>query len=120
MRDDTYDFDRDDPRRRDQGRYRDRESRARTVRLTMAIATILTSIFAAILALQIVFVLLDANEANPLVMLVSDLAHTLAWFFHDLFTPEWPGLRILLNYGLAALFWLGIGQGISFLVRSLR
>ncbi|MQA06569.1 MAG: hypothetical protein GEV07_28995 [Streptosporangiales bacterium] len=86
----------------------------------MAIATILTSVFAAILALQIVFALLDANEANPLVMVVSDLAYTLAWFFHDLFTPEWPRLRILLNYGLAALFWLGIGQGISVLVRSLR
>ncbi|MQA05674.1 MAG: hypothetical protein GEV07_24145 [Streptosporangiales bacterium] len=80
----------------------------------------ITSVFAAILGLQIIFTLLDANTANPLVTLVADLSYTLAWFFHDLFTPDFPQLRMLLNYGLAALFWLGIGQGISVLVRSLR
>lgn len=107
-------------RMRDDERARDRAARARTVRVATAVATILTSAFAAILALQIVFALLDANEANSLVMVVSDLAYTLAWFFHDLFTPDNSMLRIFLNYGLAALFWLGIGQGISVLLRSLR
>lgn len=108
------------PRARADERVRDRASRARTIRVTMAVATIITGLFAAILGLQIVFALFNANEANPLVMVVSDLAYTLAWFFHDLFTPDYPRLRILLNYGLAALFWLGVGQAISFLMRSLR
>ncbi|MQA02706.1 MAG: hypothetical protein GEV07_08315 [Streptosporangiales bacterium] len=82
--------------------------------------TIVSSLFAAVCALHILFVLLDANTANPLVIFVTDLARGLALFFHDLFTPQYDWLRLVLNYGLAALFWLGIGRGLVILVRSFR
>lgn len=105
---------------REDERVRSRESRATTVRLATAIISVISGLFAAILALHIAFVIFDANSANPLVLFVSDFARGLVLFFHDLFTPQYEWLRVLLNYGLAALFWLGVGRGLVVLVRSLR
>lgn len=105
---------------REEERGRARASRTTTVRVTTAVITILSSVFAVVCALHILFELLQANSANSLVIFVSDFARGLALFFHDLFTFEFRWLRVLVNYGLAALFWLGIGQGLNVLVRSFR
>lgn len=118
----------DDPRRSRRGERRIREdergrahaSRATTVRVTTAVITVLSSLFAVVCALHILFELLQANSANSLVIFVNDFARGLSLFFHDLFTFEFRWLRVLINYGLAALFWLGVGQGLNVLVRSFR
>lgn len=90
------------------------------MRVTTTVVTIISGLFAVVLGLHILFELLRANEANALVVFVGDLARGLDLFFHDLFTPDYRWLRIVLNYGLAALFWLGLGRVIVMLVRSFR
>jgi len=90
------------------------------VRVTTTVVTIISGLFAVVLGLHVLFELLGANEANALVVFVNDLARALDLFFHDLFTPDYQWLRILLNYGLAALFWLVLGRVIVMLIRSFR
>lgn len=112
-------------RRRDRGiraddRSRRRAGRGTTVRLAITVVTVITAAFAVILGLDILFELLRANEYNALVIFVDDLAAALSLFFHDLFTPDYRWLRILLNDGLAALFWLAVGRVIVMIIQSLR
>ncbi|GAA1979868.1 hypothetical protein [Catenulispora subtropica] len=66
-------------------------------------------IIAIILALHIVFVLLDANGGNDIVRTDADWAGWLATWFKDLFTPDNPKLNVFLNYGLAILVYLAVG-----------
>lgn len=101
-------------------RARSTAGRTTTVRVSTTVVTIITGLFAAILGLHVLFELLQANQQNVLVIFVDDLARGLALFFHDLFTPDYRWLRILLNYGLAALFWLGVGRVIVMIIRSFR
>jgi hypothetical protein len=80
-----------------------RSSAGRVVELaTAAIATIIVA--------HIVFVLVGANGANSIVSTDADWASSLAAWFRDLFTPRSAKLAVVLNYGLAALFYLAIGR----------
>ncbi len=64
------------------------------------------TVFAIFLGLQILFVLLGANTANSLVQFISEWAQVLALWFHDLFNTGNFKLDVVLNYGLAIVFWL--------------
>ena len=120
VHDDEY-YDQTRPMRRRSRAVRDgRSGRTTTVRVMTTVITILSGLFAVVLALHILFELLQANPANALVVFVDGLAKGLDLFFHDLFTPDYRWLRILLNYGLAALFWLAIGRVLVMIVRSFR
>jgi hypothetical protein len=63
-----------------------------------------------IFALHVLFVVLDANEDNAVVSLVYGLAKTLVLGFGDVFTPHDAVIGVVLNYGLAALVYLVIGE----------
>jgi hypothetical protein len=63
-----------------------------------------------IFALHVLFVVLDANDANAVVSLVYGLAKTLVLGFGDVFTPHDAVIGVVLNYGLAALVYLVIGE----------
>lgn len=76
-------------------------------------------ILAAIIVLHIIFVLIGANGGNAIVRTDADWASTLAAWFRDLFTMSNAKLEVLVNYGIAALFYLAIGRIISSLVRAL-
>ena len=64
------------------------------------------AIIAVIIAAHILFVLFGANPANALVTFVRDWASVLALWFHDLFSTGNATMNLIVNYGLAIIFWL--------------
>ncbi len=61
---------------------------------------------AALLAIHVVLTVGGANPDNGITRFMAKWADPLALGFQDLFTPDDPKLAVLLNYGIAALFWL--------------
>jgi hypothetical protein len=93
-----------------------------TARHSSLISRVISAIFgviALILILHIVFVLVGANNGNGLVSGLADLAGIFAWGFKNLFTNANEKLATFLNYGLAALVYLGIGGVLQRLFRNL-
>jgi len=64
------------------------------------------AIIAVILVAHVLFTLFGANPGNALVTFVSQWAGILALWFHDLFNTGNPTLDLIVNYGLAIIFWL--------------
>jgi hypothetical protein len=75
---------------------------------------------ALILALDVVFVVLDANPSNDLVAAFSRLADGLVLFFRDLFLLSNQKAGFAVNYGLAAGAYFLLGQAIARLPRHAR
>ncbi|WP_045312792.1 hypothetical protein [Lentzea aerocolonigenes] len=63
-------------------------------------------VFALIEILYILMIVLGANQANAFFKFVQSLAEPLALFFPGLFHTGNFNVDVLLNYGLAAVFWL--------------
>ena len=78
----------------------------------MAIAVVI----ACILALHIIFVLIDSNGSNTIVHTVGSWSWHLAAWFRGLFTTNSARWDTVLDYGLAALAYLFVGQVIARLV----
>ncbi|TVT60519.1 hypothetical protein FNH05_04240 [Amycolatopsis rhizosphaerae] len=76
-------------------------------------------VFAAILVLQVIFTVGSANPVNGIVSWVRGWADGLAMGFRDLFQPSDEKLRVLVNYGIAALFWLIASAIVAKLVRRI-
>ncbi len=74
-------------------------------------------VFALILVIHVALTVGSANPGNGITTFFADVADPLAIGFKDLFTPSDPKLFVLVNYGLAALFWL-IASGV--LVKIIR
>ncbi|WP_158887645.1 hypothetical protein [Amycolatopsis anabasis] len=74
-------------------------------------------IFAAILVLHVIFVIGEANTENGIVSWISSWADGLSIGFKDLFTPDDVKLRVLVNYGIAALFWLIVSAILARIIR---
>lgn len=73
-------------------------------------------VFALIEVLFILMVLFGANQANAFFRFIAQLATPLALFFPGLFQFENPNISILVNYGLAAVFWLVVTAFLARLV----
>jgi hypothetical protein len=69
-----------------------------------------TAVFALIEALYILMIVAGANAANGFVQFIGSLAEPLALFFPGLFATGNIKLDVILNYGLAAVFWLIVGS----------
>ncbi|MBM7811951.1 hypothetical protein [Saccharothrix algeriensis] len=63
-------------------------------------------VFALIEVLYILMILFGANQANAFFRFVQQLAEPLALFFPGLFQLDDANLGVIVNYGLAAVFWL--------------
>jgi hypothetical protein len=63
-------------------------------------------VFALIEVVYILMLILDANTANAFFRFIAALAEPLALFFPGLFQTGNNNVDVLLNYGLAAVFWL--------------
>ncbi|MCI2423668.1 hypothetical protein MOQ72_40310 [Saccharopolyspora sp. K220] len=61
---------------------------------------------AALLAIHVVLTVGSANPENGITRFVASWADPLALGFQDLFMPDDPKAAVLVNYGIAALFWL--------------
>ncbi|WP_066890202.1 hypothetical protein [Carbonactinospora thermoautotrophica] len=73
---------------------------------------------ALVLAGYVVFVVFEANPRNPIVSTVTGWADGLVLWFQDLFTPRNPKVRVLVNYGLAALAYLLAGRLAARVIRT--
>ncbi|MEU8413824.1 hypothetical protein AB0C24_13620 [Amycolatopsis japonica] len=98
-------------------RDRRRWSRRRTVSVACTLIRVLCGLFAAALVAWIVLVFGEANPANGVAEFVRGFAAGVSLGFDDLFTPADAKFRVLLNRGLAAIVWLGIGSLATMLIR---
>ncbi|MEV6244576.1 hypothetical protein [Lentzea sp. NPDC051838] len=64
------------------------------------------AVFALIEVLYILMIVLGANQGNAFFRFIGSLAEPLALFFPGLFATGNYNVDVLLNYGLAAVFWL--------------
>jgi len=76
-------------------------------------------IVAIVLVLRVVLTIGGANPANGITSTITSWSDPLAWGFKNLFTPTQEKLRVLVNYGCAALFWLIISSIIAKIIRRL-
>jgi hypothetical protein len=74
-------------------------------------------LFAAVLVLHVIFVIGSANQSNGIVSFVRGWADGLSLGFKDLFTPSDEKLRVLVNYGIAAVFWLIVSGVLARIIR---
>lgn len=81
------------------GTYSGRASAARII-------TGIGAVFALVEVIYILMILLGANAGNAFVRFIRSIAEPLALFFPGLFPIDNPQLAVLVNYGLAAVFWL--------------
>jgi hypothetical protein len=96
-----------------------RKTKDHAVVFLAALARWIGLIFAAFLVLHVVFVLGNANAANGIVSFVTGWAESASLGFRDLFTPSDAKLRVLVNYGVAAVFWLVVSAVVGKLIRRI-
>lgn len=72
-----------------------------------------------ILVVRVLLTVGGANPANGITSFITTVSDPLAWGFKDLFTPGDAKLRVLVNYGIAAIFWLIVSSIIARLIRRL-
>jgi hypothetical protein len=96
-------------------------SRSRVVGLLADVVRWVGLIFAVVLVVHVVLTVGEANPANGIARFVRTIADAVSLGFKDLFNKpaDDPKLRVLLNYGLAALFWLIVSTVIARLIRRL-
>ncbi|QLY29130.1 hypothetical protein [Nocardia huaxiensis] len=73
-------------------------------------------LFALIEGVYILLLVFDADQSNRFFTFIKGLAEPLALFFPGLFHTGNGDLDIVLNYGLAAVFWLAVTGFIARLV----
>ncbi|WP_236790685.1 hypothetical protein [Amycolatopsis sp. GM8] len=96
-----------------------RRVKDQTVGLVAGIVRWVGLIFAIILVLHVIFTIGSANPDNGIVSWIRGWADTLSIGFKDLFEPSDEKLRVLVNYGIAALFWLIVPGIAARLIRRL-
>lgn len=74
---------------------------------------------ALILVVHVLLTVGNANPDNGITRFFSSAADPLALAFKSLFMPDNAHLRVLVNYGLAALFWMIVSSVLSRLIRRL-
>ena len=101
-------------------RRREFDATGARVRAVGAMTTLVRwvgTLAAVLLVVHVVLTVGGANPDNAITRFVAEWADPLALGFSDLFMPQDPQLAILLNYGIAAVFWLVVT---SIAVRVLR
>lgn len=76
-------------------------------------------LLAIVLVLHVIFVVGSANPDNAIVTWVTGWAGTFSAGFRDLFEPSDPRLRVLVNFGIAALFWLVVSGIVARIIRRI-
>jgi hypothetical protein len=74
---------------------------------------------ALVLAVHVLLTVGNANPANGITRFFATAADWVVLAFKNLFTPADGKLRVLVNYGLAALFWVVVSAVLSRLIRRL-
>jgi hypothetical protein len=94
-----------------------RQTGGRIASVVASIVRWIGLIFAALLVIHVIFTVGSANPDNGIVSFVKSWADSLALGFSDLFTPSDEKLRVLVNYGIAAIFWLVVSGVLAKIIR---
>jgi hypothetical protein len=94
--------------------------RTRVVGIVAASVSWVGLALAVVLVVHVVLTVGGANPDNPITSTVKAVAEPVALAFRDLFAPADARLRVLVNFGLAALFWLAVRAIVLKLVRRLN
>ena len=92
----------------------------RTLTGRYSIARVITGIGALFALIEVVYALMlifGANQANAFFVFIRSIAEPLALFFPGLFNPGNYDVSVILNYGLAAVFWLVVTGIVARIVR---
>jgi hypothetical protein len=73
-------------------------------------------LFALIEVVYILMILFGANQANSFFVFIRSLAAPLALFFPGLFDLGNYNLSVIVNYGLAAVFWIVVAGFLARLI----
>jgi|SRR5690242_18914304 hypothetical protein len=103
----------------DRDREQRRRGRARMVRVTCTLINLTCGLFAAVLIAHILTVAGHANATNGVAAFIRHWASGVSLGTHNLFTPTNATTRVVLNDGLAAIFWLGLSLVATTLIRRL-
>lgn len=82
------------------------QARIRVVGIVANVIRWIGTLAATLLTVHVVLTIGGANPDNSITRFVAGWADPLALGFSDLFQPADPALAVLVNYGVAALFWL--------------
>jgi hypothetical protein len=96
-----------------------REAVGNVLELLATLVRVAGGLIALILVAHVVLTVGNANPANGITRFIRTWADFFALGFRDLFTPEDAKLRVLVNYGLAAIFWLAATSLATRLLRRL-
>jgi len=94
-----------------------RERHGNVATIVARTVAIFTGAVAFIFVLHIFFSLTGANQSNGFVQFVYGMAKVFVLGFGDVFTPDDAKIGLVLNYGVAALVYLVVGQLVA---RALR
>ncbi|MFB9568472.1 hypothetical protein [Saccharopolyspora hordei] len=78
----------------------------RTLGVLITVVRWFGTVCAGLLAVHVVLTVGGANPDNGITQFVASWAERLALGFQDLFTPADPQVAVVVNYGVASLFWL--------------
>lgn len=95
------------------------ELRGRAFGLLAGIVRWVGLLFALVLVVHVILVIGEANPDNGITVFVKACADFVALGFQDLFSPQDPKVRVLVNYGTAAIFWLVVSAIVASLIRRL-
>lgn len=93
--------------------------RGRIVGIVAGVLRWVGTVIAVVLTVHVLLTVFGANQDNPITQFVASWARPLSLAFHDLFTPQDEKLRVLADYGIAAVFWLVVTSIAVKLVRRL-
>lgn len=95
-------------------------ARARVVGLISTVVRWAGNLAAVILTAHVVLTVGGANPDNGITRFVAGWADPLALGFQNLFPqPDAPKLDVLVNYGLAAIFWMIVTSLVVKIIRAL-
>lgn len=94
------------------------EVRRRVCRVAEIVVRWVGALLSLLMVAHVVLVVGGANPDNAITRFVADWAKPLALGFSDLFTPADPILAVLVNYGIAAVFYLFVTSIAVRIIRS--
>jgi len=98
---------------------RSSEVRGRVIGVIAAVVRWIGLLFALVLVIHVLLTVGSANPTNGITTFFADTASPIAVGFKNLFTPSDPKLFVLVNYGIAAVFWLVVSSVLARILRRL-
>lgn len=104
------------PYQRDEIVREEPTGRLRIVRILNGLISVVTSLFAVVLAIHILLVVGEANMSNSFAQFITGWAAAVDLGLDNLFTPASEKAQVALNEGIAAIVWLIIGSALTTLI----